>query len=441
MSIDKVYLLNSSVKIFKTFFPWHSKVRYNYRISSEDYVMKRIFPRHMNIVTVIVIVSTLLLNTGCDFDQSTLESLLPAPTRETSTPTDLPSEFDLVAEAWKTISSTYVNKEDIDPKKLSEGAVRGMMEALGDQYSFYVDPESAKLEMSSLRGTYYGIGAYVGLTDDVVSIVTPIANSPAEKAGLKTGDKILEINGESTKGMNLSEAALKIQGPKGTTVTLLILKKGEEKAVTINVVRDEIKIESVSTKMVDNIAYIRLTQFMAASSNELTKAIKDAIDKKAAGIVLDFRNNPGGLLDSAVNIASQFLTQGTVVDVVDNNGTHSPLKVVRGGIAPNIPLVVLVNSGSASASEVVAGALQDYGRAKLIGTQTHGKGSVQIIKSLSNGSSLHITMAKWYTPLGRPINGVGLTPDVKSELEGDKLIDFAVDYLKKQIESMPQKAS
>jgi len=398
--------------------------------------------RYMNILAVLVIVSTLLLSAGCDFDASTLKSLLPTQTQETtSKATALPPEFDLVTEAWKTINKDYVNKKDIDPKKLSEGAVRGMLEALGDQYTFYVDPESARLEMSSLRGTYYGIGAYVGLTDGIVSIVTPIANSPAEKAGLKTGDKILEINGESTKGMNLPEAALKIQGPKGTTVKLLVLKKGAEKPTAIDVIRDEIKIESVSAKMIDTIAYIRLSQFTAASSNELTLAIKDVLGKKAAGIVLDFRNNPGGLMDSAVTIASQFLTQGTVVDVVDNTGTHGPLKVSRGGIAPTIPLVVLVNSGSASASEVVAGALQDYGRAKLIGAQTHGKGSVQIIKSLSDGSSLHITMAKWFTPLGRPINGVGLTPDVKSDLEGDDLTNFAVDYLKKQIESAPPKAS
>lgn len=398
----------------------------------------------MNILAALVIISTLLLSAGCDFDPSLLKELMPTQTQETEKPTTttgLPSEFDLVTEAWKTINSTYVNKQDIDPKKLSEGAVKGMMEALRDQYSFYVDPESAKLEMSSLKGSYYGIGAYVGLTDGVVSIVTPIANSPAEKAGLKAGDKILEINGEVTKGFNLSEAALKIQGPKGTTVKLLVLKKGAEKPVLVEVVRDEIKIETVSAKMYDSIAYIRLSQFMSSSNNELTAAIKDAISKKATGIVLDFRNNPGGLLDSAVTIASQFLTQGTVVDVVDNTGTHNSLKVVRGGIAPAIPLVILVNSGSASASEVVAGALQDYGRATLIGTQTHGKGSVQIIKSLSNGSSLHITMAKWLTPLGRPINGVGLTPDVKSDLEGDELINFAVNYLKKQIESAPPKAS
>jgi carboxyl-terminal processing protease len=285
--------------------------------------------------------------------------------------------------------------------------------------------------MSSLSGKYYGIGAYVGQRDGQLSIIAPIASSPAEKAGLKPGDKILEINGVTTKGMNVSEAALTIQGPKGTPIKLMILREGKDEPFAIEITRDEIKIETVSSKLIDSVAYIRLSQFMSASNNELNSALKDAIDKKAKGIILDLRNNPGGLLDSAVAVASQFLAQGTVVDVVDNEGKHSPISVKHGGIATSVPLVLLVNNGSASASEVVAGALQDYGRAKLIGKQTYGKGSVQIIRNLSDGSAIHITMAKWYTPLGRPINGVGLTPDIKSDLEGDDLVNFAVDFLKK----------
>jgi carboxyl-terminal processing protease len=187
--------------------------------------------------------------------------------------------------------------------------------------------------------------------------------------------------------------------------------------------------------MRDDIAYIRLTQFLKSTGAELQDVLKDAIDKGAKGIVLDLRNNPGGLLNASVDVASQFLAMGVVAKVVDSEGNESLVQVKRGGIATHLPLIVLVNGGSASASEIVAGALQDYGRAKLAGSQTFGKGSVQIVRDLSDGSALHITSYRWLTPFGRPIDGVGLTPDFVPELEDEELVDWAIDYLKGQIKT------
>ena len=346
---------------------------------------------------------------------------------------DLPPEFDIIAEIWDALSKDYVDKDKLDPEKLSQGAARGMMEALDDPYSAYIDPEMHELELRSLKGKYQGIGAYVGIRDKQLTIIAPIAGSPAEEANLKPGDKILEINGKNTAGMSLTEAALTIQGPKGTSVSLLILHSDDDEPVEIEIIRSEIKLESVHWEMIDNIAYIRLTSFLKNTGVELSSSLEDIISEGVDGIVLDFRNNPGGLLNVAVDVASQFLDDGIVVDVVDNEGNRSSLPVKSGGVAVDLPLIVLVNAGSASGSEVVAGALQDYGRAKLAGTQTYGKGSVQLIRKLDDGSALHITTALWFTPMGRPIAGVGLEPDFLLELEGEELVDWAVDYLKTQV--------
>lgn len=345
----------------------------------------------------------------------------------------LPDEFGIINEAWGSISETYVNKNELDAEKLSQGAVRGMIEALDDPYSAYVDPETYELEISSLKGKYQGIGAYISSKDEQLTIIAPMEGSPAERAGIQKGDVILEIDGEATNGMSATEAALKIQGPKGTSVTLLILSLDEEEPREVEVTRDEIMLESVALEMHDTIAYIKLAGFKQTTNKDLTDALKKSIDEGAEGIILDVRNNPGGLLDAAVDIGSNFLDGVALVDVVDSDGVHRQINARRGGIATEIPLVVLVNDASASASEVLAGALQDYGRAKLIGTTTFGKGSVQIIRMLNDGSALHLTTARWLTPLGRPIEGIGLTPDIPLELEGDELTEWAVEYMKSEI--------
>ncbi len=360
------------------------------------------------------------------------ETLLPGQTT-IKPPAELPLEFSILVETWDMLTENYVDKSELDARKLSQGAVKGMIDALDDPYSAYVDPEIYKLELNSLSGKYQGIGAYVGIREKQLTIIAPIAGSPAEESNLRPGDKILEINGEDTSGMNISEAALKIQGPEGTSVKLLILREDDGEPMEINIVRREITLKSVHWELRDHMAYIRITGLLRTTGNDLSSALKDIGKEDVDGIILDLRNNPGGLLNIAVDVASQFLADGIVVDVVDSEGKHSPLPVKRGGLATDLPLIVLVNGGSASGSEVIAGALQDYGRAKLAGSQTFGKGSVQLIRNLEDGSALHITIARWFTPFGRPIEQVGLTPDFPLDLEGEELITWAIDYLKNQL--------
>jgi len=393
----------------------------------------------MRRIGTIVVIVVLLLSfsasvAGCTIVDGLSKELVPDQKTSADWSGDLPPEFNLLVDAWKELKKSYVDKNELDATKLSQGAIRGMMQALDDPPSLYVDPDMHQLEMSSLRGRYQGIGAYIGLRDNILTIIAPIAGSPAEEAGLKPGDKILEIDGDSTEGMNTTEAALTIQGVAGTPVTLLVLHDGEQEPVEITIVRREITLTSVISERKDNIGYIRITQFLQKTNQELLEALKSLTEQgEIDGLVLDLRNNPGGLLDTAVDITSQFISQGTVVDVVDSDGVHHPERVRRGGSATKVPMIVLVNEGSASASEVLAGALQDYGRAKLAGTKTYGKGSVQIITNLKDGSALHITIARWYTPNGRLIDGIGLTPDIPSELEGDELVDWAVDQLKNKV--------
>lgn len=381
-----------------------------------------------------------ILGGGCTFVN---EKVIPGITSiEISKPTEantlvdvkLPPDFAILSEALKALNDNYVDKTNLDPKKLSEGAVRGMMESL-DPFSSYVDPDTHKLEMSTFEGKFEGIGAVISMKDNQLTVVSPIADSPADKAGINPGDKILEIDSQRTSSMSLVEATFKIRGAKGTSVKLLVLHEGENEPVEIQIVRAEITEKSVSWEMRDDIAYIKITQFLKTTGDDLQSALAEAIDKGARGVVLDLRNNPGGLLTASADVASQFLAMGMVAKVVDDIGNESVVTVKKGGIATHLPMVVLVNNGSASASEIVAGALQDYGRAKLAGSQTFGKGSVQIIHDLSDGSALHITAYKWLTPFGRPIDGVGLTPDIVSDLKDEALVDWAVQYLKDLIKT------
>ena len=399
--------------------------------------IKRAIP--VSVALAILLFILPILGAGCDFVTEKLVPIITSPETNKSLSSNadsaLPPEFKIVDEAWKLLSEDYVDKSKLDPQKLSQGAVKGMIEALDDPPSFYVDPKTKELELSTLEGKFEGIGAVISIKDKQLTIVAPIADSPAEKAGIKAGDKILEIDGQTTSKMNLIEATLKIRGPKGTSVRLLILHEGEAEPVEVQIVRSEIKVESVSFEMRGDIAYIRISQFSKSTGGELQDILKDAIGKGAKGIVLDLRNNPGGLLNAAADVASQFLAMGLVVKVVDDEGNESSVPVKKGGIATHLPLIVLVNQGSASASEIVAGALQDYGRAKLAGSQTFGKGSVQLVRDLSDGSALHITAYRWLTPFGRPIDGVGLTPDFVLELKDAELVDWAIQYLKGQIKA------
>ena len=338
--------------------------------------------------------------------------------------------LDSIAEAWDIIINDYVDKNRLDISTLSQGAIKGMVEALDDPYTAYLDAEAYQLSLSDLEGKFEGIGAYVGVNEDEqIMIIAPIADSPAAKAGIKAGDIILEINGEPTSEMSLTEAVLYIRGPKDTSVRLLILHQSETEPEEIEIVRAEIEVPSVYFEMKGDIAYINITYFSERTNEELSPVLENITQEAATGIILDLRSNPGGLLQTVVDVASRFLKEGVVVDVVDNQGNHTTSAVKPKGATTDLPLVVLVDSYSASGSEVLAGALQDYERAVIAGTKTYGKGSVNILYQLEDGSGLYITTARWLTPNGRPIEGEGIDPDHELNPEEDA-IQWAIDYLK-----------
>jgi carboxyl-terminal processing protease len=337
--------------------------------------------------------------------------------------------LNIVEQAWNIIFQDYVDKDRLEASALTQGAIKGMVEALDDPYTAYMDAETYQLSLRSFEGKIEGIGASVATKDGKITIIAPIAGSPAEKAGIRAGDVILEIDGQSTSGMSLTEAVLHIQGPKGTPVTLSVLHQGETEPEVIEVVRAEIELPSVRFEMRGDIAYIDISYFSERTAEELYPVL-ESINQQAVGIILDLRSNPGGLLETVIDVAGFFLKEGVVVDVVDNEGKHTASSVRPSEITTDLPLVVLVDGYSASGSEVLAGALQDYGRATIAGSKTYGKGSVDILRQLKDGSGLYITNARWLTPKGRLIEGEGLSPDYELELEGEDAIQWAIDFLK-----------
>lgn len=376
-----------------------------------------------------------------------------------SGPTATPQELGVIEEAWNTVLNDYVDRDNVDLKALSSSAINGMLESIDDPYAAYFDVAEYKIiKQINLEGTFGGIGAVVTIADGNLTVIAPIAGTPAEREGIKPQDKILEIDGISTQGMSLEEAVLKIHGDPGTKVTLEVLHQGEETPVNLVITREEINVASVYpeiiqgnstpaptpaptvTPMPDGIALITITYFSSRTGNETVSALKDVLASGVRGIVLDLRDNPGGVVDSAVTVASQFLKEGTVIYALDSEERKVTWDVEPGGLATDLPLAVLVNGNSASASEVVAGALQDYGRGLLIGTKTFGKGSVDHFRELSDGSAIYITIGRWYTPKGRQIEGQGLTPDIVVERteqdvqEGkDPQLDQAIEYIKSKL--------
>jgi len=337
--------------------------------------------------------------------------------------------LDVITQAWNVIFQDYVDKERLDADTLAQGAIKGMVEALDDPYTAYLDAEAYELSLRDIEGKIEGIGAHVAVKDEQIIIIAPIADSPADKAGIKPGDIILEIDGRSTSGMSLVEAVLSIQGPKGTAVTLLILHQGETEPKVIEIVRAEIELPSVHFEMREDMAYINITQFSERTAEELSPVLETIAQQRASGIILDLRSNPGGLLETVIDVAGFFLKEGVVVEVVDNEGNRTVSSVKPSPITTDLPLVVLVDGYSASGSEVLVGALQDHGRATIAGTKTYGKGSVDILRQLKDGSGIYLTTARWLTPNGRLIEGKGLAPDYELE-EGEDAIQWAIDFLK-----------
>ena len=370
----------------------------------------------ITVIALLVVSLAVSLGTGCALG--------------TRTPPVASQGLDVVEEAWNIIFQDYVERDRLDTSKLSQAAIKGMVEALDDPYTSYLDPETYQLTLSSLEGRFEGVGAQVAIEDNQIIVIAPIADSPADRAGIKAGDIILEIDGKPTSGMSLAEAVALIRGPRGTSVRLLVLHQGETQPEEIEIVRAEIELTSVRFEMRQDIAYINITYFSESTDEELSPVLDMITAEAASGIILDLRSNPGGILTTVVDVASYFLKAGVVVDAVDNQGNHTAMNVEHKPVTTDLPLVVLVDSYSASGSEVLAGALQDYGQATIAGTTTFGKGSVNILRQLKDGSGLYITTARWLTPKGHLIEGKGIVPDYELEVKGEDAIQWAIDYLK-----------
>ncbi|MFH1288992.1 MAG: S41 family peptidase [bacterium] len=347
----------------------------------------------------------------------------------------------LFSEVLSIVQGDYV--EEVTSSDLIYGAIRGMLGTL-DPYSQFMRPEDYKEMQIHTKGSFGGLGIVIAIKDNCLTIVSPIEGTPAFRAGLHSGDKIIKIDGELTKDITLEQAVNKMRGPKGTKVLISILREGEDDLLDFDLVRDIIKIKSIKAKLFpDGIGYIRLVEFKENSGEELGKALKKL---KAAGmksLILDLRHNPGGLLNVSVQVADYFIPRGELV--VYTKGRYAAQTVEfrsdRGPIDRNIPLVILVNKGSASASEIVAGAVQDHHRGVIVGEKTFGKASVQTIIPLSDDSGLRLTTARYYTPNGRSIHGEGITPDLVVELSHAAQMNIAESAQKKENEDISREQS
>ncbi len=341
-------------------------------------------------------------------------------------------DFSLFWTVWQKLENNYYDKSKLDAKKMLNGAIGGMVQSVGDPYTLYLPPSQNNDFKQGLAGQFSGIGAELGLRDKQIIVIAPITGSPAQKSGIEAGDAIVKVDGEITIGWTLPQAVEKIRGEKGTQVTLTIMHKNSEKEQVIKITRDIITVKSVDgwvKKAKDikgvsgldlqeiEVGYIRLSQF-GDSTNKDWFSLVNALNlqlknKNVRGLILDLRNNPGGYLTDAVFISSEFLKKRTPV-VIEDNGRQEKmtLSVSRRGLLTDIPLIVLINKGSASASEIVSGALRDNKRAILLGENSFGKGTIQQADDLGNGAGLHITIAKWLTPNSTWVNGVGLKPDI-----------------------------
>lgn len=349
-------------------------------------------------------------------------------------------DFALFWEVWDTLKKEYVDKDKLNEKEMFYGAIKGMVAAAGDPYTIFMDPKIAQEFANDLAGTFEGIGAEIGMRKDVLTIVAPLADSPAEKAGLKAGDKILAIDGENTAGITVEEAVSKIRGQRDTNVILTLFREGMDKPADFTITRKQIIVRSIKTeKKDDGIYVIKINSFNDDTYDLFTRAVAEVIKDKPKGVILDLRNNPGGYLDTAVEIASSWIEDGVVVTEKFGDDKKNEFMAQGKALLKDYKTVVLVNQGSASASEILAGALKDYGKAVIIGEKTFGKGSVQTLADLGDGSVIKITIAKWLTPAGNNINEQGIEPDVAVELSLDDYNDNKDPQMDKAIETLKNK--
>ncbi len=361
----------------------------------------------------------------------------PPPTSTPAVPASENFDYQMLQDVLEILDQQFYGDLP-DKQTLTHGAIRGVVQALGDPYTSFIDPQAAAILNEDASGTFEGIGAMVSMREDgYLEVVSLIPGQPAEAAGVLPGDIILAVGDQSLEGLSLYEAIGYIRGPAGSEAVLKIARSGEKEPIIITVVRARIEVPVVEYKMLDNnIAYIRLIEFDANASERVNDALKELLKNKPKGLIFDLRANPGGWLDEAIKVSDIFLGKGLVmIERNEEEGSERRFYAYNGDLGEDIPMVVLVDSGTASASEIVAGALQDYGRAVLIGTKTFGKGSVQRPNDFPDGAQLRVTIAKWFTPKGRSIHGDGLEPDIKAEYPEDTprgedpQLNRAIEYL------------
>lgn len=359
---------------------------------------------------------------------------------ERTTPEDKKIDFSLFWDVWDRLSVSFIDEKALDAQKMVYGAIRGMVASLGDPYTVFLPPQDNQQVKEDLNGAFEGIGIELGYRDKQLTVISPLQGMPAEKVGVKAGDLILKIEDKETMGVSLPEAVKLIRGTKGTTIKLTLLHQGENEPYEALIIRDTIIVLSVEVEFVDRVAHLKLMRFGDRTSDEWHKAVGEILNPPPGGgsiegVVLDLRSNPGGYLSGSVFIASEFLSSGVVVQQESASGVKETYLVDRAGRLTRPDLVVLVNQGSASASEIVAGALQYYQRAVVVGEKTFGKGTIQEAQDLVDGSGLHVTTARWLLPSGETIEKKGVTPDYEivndPQTEEDEQFDKAIEILTK----------
>ncbi|MFH1246562.1 MAG: S41 family peptidase [Candidatus Liptonbacteria bacterium] len=396
--------------------------------------------------SLIVLVVTALLGSGyyLGFSQGEKQSqtVVVEGIQNTSSSLAGMADFGTFWDTWQLISQNYLNNSSTSNQNKVYGAVRGLVSSLNDPYSEFFDPTENKQFQEDVQGNFSGIGAEIGMRKDVLTIVAPLKGSPAERAGLKAGDMVLAINSSSTDGIAVDEAVRRIRGPEGSVVTLTVFREGWDKPRDIPIKRENIEVPTLTYEMKNgNIAYISLTHFNANAPQLFANAAQTALQNGAKGMVLDLRNDPGGYLEVAVQLAGWFIPNGQmVVSQESRTGPNDELKSTGNAALKNMPLVVLINGGSASASEILAGSLRDYKIATLVGEQSFGKGVVQQVFPLKDDASVKLTVAHWVMPGGQVLEGTGIKPDIEVKISDadaaagkDPQLDKALEVVKSKI--------
>lgn len=400
--------------------------------------------QNINARVILIIILSFLVGWQLGHRDLQIKLLNPRPTVSVinkEPPSNIKVNFKLFWDTWDLLSRSYLDKKALDSNKLFYGAISGMVAALEDPYTVFLPPEQQKSSKEELNGSFEGVGIQLGFNKDKrLVVIAPLDGTPAKKAGIKPQDIIVKIDDKDTTGMTLPEAVNSIRGPKNTSVDLTIFREGESDTRLFTLIRADIIVKSVEVSYKDTasgkkVAVIKLSRFGERTEDEWNEGVSNLLSANSQAIVLDLRNNPGGFLNGAVFIASEFLDGGNVVLQENSAGERTAFKVTRTGKLIKIPMKVLINKGSASASEIVAGALQDRKRAELIGEKSFGKGTIQEAQDLTGGTGIHITVAKWLTPEGRWVNSMqGLDPDVKIDMDKEDItkdpqLDKAIELL------------